>query len=133
MRMGTTDLGQLVAGIVKQWDGVGVRPYRFGGVDVRLDHREIGHVHLDGVADLLMPVRLRRDLVAAGRAEPHRTQPHSGWISFRMRSEHDVPAAVELFRLNYERLRGIVRPRPTTPIVTNPTMLADRSADDMPA
>jgi len=131
--MGTTDLGQLVAGIVKTWDGVEVRPYRFGGVDFRLDHREIGHVHLGDVADLLMPVRLRRDLVAAGRAEPHRTQPHSGWISFRMRSEHDVPAAVELFRLNYERLRGIARPRPTTPIVTNPTMLADRTADDMPA
>ena len=133
MRMGTIDLGQLVAGIVKHWDGVDVRPYRFGGVEFRLDHREIGHVHVSGVADLLMPVRLRRDLVAAGCAEPHRTQPHSGWISFRMRSEHDVPAAVELFRLNYERLRGIVRPRPTTPIVTNPTMLADRSADDMPA
>jgi len=110
-----------------------VRPYGFGGVDVRLDHREIGHVHVSGVADLLMPVRLRRDLVAAGRAEPHRTQPHSGWISFRMRSEHDVPAAVELFRLNYERLRGIVRPRSITSVVTNPTMLADRSTDDLPA
>ena len=41
MRMGTTDLGQLVAGIVKQWDGVGVRPYRFGGVDVRLVHHAL--------------------------------------------------------------------------------------------
>jgi hypothetical protein len=90
-------------------------------------------VHVNGVADLLMPVRLRRDLVAAGRAEPHRTQPHSGWISFRMRSEHDLPAAVELFRLNYERLRGVMRPRSVTSIVTNPIMLADRTADDMPA
>lgn len=133
MHMGTIDLGALVAGIVKHWDGVEVLPYRFGGVEFRVDRREMGHVHVGGVADLLMPVRLRRDLVAAGRAEPHRTQPHSGWISFRMRSEHDVPAAVELFRLNYERLRGMVRPRSVTSVVTNPTMLADRSADDMPA
>ncbi|WP_396200536.1 luciferase family protein [Gemmatimonas sp.] len=131
--MGTIDLGQLVADIVKTWDGVNVRPYRCGGVEFRFDHREIGHVHVNGVADLLMPVRLRRDLVAAGRAEPHRTQPHSGWISFRMRSEHDLPAAVELFRLNYERLRGVMRPRSVTSIVTNPIMLADRTADDMPA
>ena len=50
-----------------------------------------------------------------------------------MRSEHDVPAAVERFRLNYERLRGIVRPRPMPSHSTNPTMLADRSADDLPA
>lgn len=131
--MGTFEFGAVVASIVKHWDGVDVRPYHFGGVEFRLDHREIGHVHTSGVADLLMPVRLRRDLVAAGRAEPHRTQPRSGWISFRMRSEHDVPAAVELFRLNYERLRGVVRPRSITSVVTNPTMLADRSADDLPA
>jgi hypothetical protein len=131
--MGTFEFGALVASSVKHWDGVDVRPYHFGGVEFRLDHREIGHVHMDGVADLLMPVRLRRDLVAAGRAEPHRTQPRSGWISFRMRSEHDVPAAVELFRLNYERLRGIVPPRPMPSHSTNATLLPDRSADDMPA
>ena len=131
--MGTIDLAELVAGIVKHWNGVDVRPYRFGGVEFRLDHREIGHVHVNGVADLLMPVRLRRDLVAAGRAEPHRTQPHSGWISFRMRSEHDVPAVVELFRLNYDRLRGVARPRSVVSLVTRPTLLADRSADDLPA
>jgi len=131
--MGTIDLGQLVADSVKQWDGVEVRPHRFGGVEFHVAHREIGHVHVNGVADLLMPVRLRRDLVAAGRAEPHRTQPHSGWISFRLRSEHDVPAAVELFRLNYERGRGIVRPRAALPVLTNPTMLADRTDDGLPA
>ncbi|WP_373060300.1 luciferase family protein [Gemmatimonas sp.] len=127
--MGTTDLGERVAGIVKHWDGVEVRPYRFGGFELRVAHREIGHVHLGGVADLLMTVRMRRDLVAAGRAEPHRTQPHSGWISFRMRSEHDVPAAVNLFRLNYKRLRGIVQPRSLTFFLTTPRLLADRISD----
>ncbi len=131
--MGTIDLGERVASIIKHWDGVDLRPHQFGGVEFRVSHREIGHVHLDGVADLLMPVRLRRDLVAAGRAEAHRTQPHSGWISFRLRNEHDVPAALELFRLNYERLRGTVRPRSITSVVTNPTLLADRTADDLPA
>jgi|GEM_PF-1896739 len=129
--MGTIDLGERVAGIVKHWDGVEVRPYRFGGFELRVAHREIGHVHLDGVADLLMPVRLRRDLVAAGRAEPHRTQPHSGWISFRMRSEHDVPAAVKLFWLNYERLRGVVHSRSITSFLTSPMLLADRTSDKL--
>ncbi len=131
--MGTIDLGELVVSIVKQWNGVKVRPFRFGSIELHVGHREIGHIHVGGIADLLMPVRLRRDLVAAGRATPHRTQPNSGWISFRMRSEHDVPAAVELFRLNYERLRGVGRPRSVTSVVTNPTLLADRSADDLPA
>ena len=131
--MSTIDLGALVAGIARQWDGVAVQPSRIGSIALCVGHREIGHLHAGGVADLLVPVRLRRDLVAAGRAEPHRTQPNSGWISFRMRSEHDVPAAVELLRLNYERLRGVPRPRVVIPIITKPTLLADRSADDLPA
>ncbi|MBX9855065.1 MAG: DUF5519 family protein, partial [Gemmatimonadaceae bacterium] len=87
-----------------------------------------------GVADLLVPVRLRRDLVAAGRAMAHHTLPHSGWISVRLRSEHDVPNAIALFRLNYERLTGVVMKKaPTSQILPNVTLLADRSIDDLPA
>lgn len=131
--MGTIDYGAKVADILRQWHGVTVMPHRFGGVEFRLGTREIGHVHVGGVADLLVSVRLRRDLVAAGRAQAHHALPHSGWISFRIRSEHDVPAVVELFRLNYERLRGGA-PRPSIrPVVGQQTLLGDRAADDLPA
>jgi hypothetical protein len=131
--MATTDFGAVIAALVGKWEGVEVSPHRFGGVEFRVGRREIGHVHLGGVADLLVSVRLRRDLVAAGRASPHRTLPHSGWISFRIRSEHDVPAAVALFRLNYDRLRGSAVRLLPTPRRGAPTMLGDRSADDLPA
>ena len=131
--MGTMDCGALVAGVVKQWQGVEVSPHRFGGVEFRVGKREIGHIHVGGVADLLVSVRLRRDLVAAGRARAHHTLPHSGWISFRLRTEHDVPAAVELFRLNYERLCGTGVRHISTPMQGQPHLLGDRVADDMPA
>jgi Family of unknown function (DUF5519) len=131
--VGTVDFGAVVAGVVRQWEGVEVSPHRFGGVEFRVGMREIGHVHVGGVADLLVSVRMRRDLVAAGRAQAHHTLPHSGWISFRLRSEHDVPAAVALFRLNYDRLRGIGVRNVSTPMVGQPFLLGDRVADDMPA
>jgi Family of unknown function (DUF5519) len=131
--VGTMDYGAIVAGVVGQWEGVEVSPHRFGGVEFRVGMREIGHVHVGGVADLLVSVRMRRDLVAAGRARAHHTLPHSGWISFRLRSEHDVPAAIGLFRLNYDRLRGIGVRNVSTPMVGQPLMLGDRVADDMPA
>ncbi|MBY0492421.1 MAG: DUF5519 family protein [Gemmatimonadaceae bacterium] len=119
---------------MREWDGIEERPHRFGGVEFRLGTREVGHVHVGGVADLLVSVRMRRDLVAAGRAAAHHTLPQSGWISFRLRSEHDVPAAVELFRMNYERLRGGVVPRITSGIVRrSSTMLGDNTVDDLPA
>lgn len=131
--MATMDFGAVVAGMLRNWDGVEVLPHRLGGVEFRVGKREIGHIHLGGVADLLVSVRMRRDLVAAGRAQAHRTLPHSGWISFRLRSEHDIPAAVELFRLNYDRLRGAGTRAATSPILGRASLLGDRSADDMPA
>ena len=105
--MATIDLSQRLADVLRQWDGVEVTPAHHGTIGFRVQGREIGHVHASGVADLPFPVRTRRELVSAGRATEHRTVPHSGWVSFRLRSEHDVPAAVALFRLNYERVRGL--------------------------
>lgn len=132
--MGTSDFGAVIAGIVRQWEGVDVVPHRFGGVELRLGMREVGHVHVGGVADLLVSVRLRRDLVAAGRALAHHTLPQSGWISFRIRSEHDIPHAVDLFRLNYERLRGVATSAGgRRGVIGRATMLGDRTADDLPA
>jgi hypothetical protein len=132
--MATIDFGAIIADIIRQWDDVDVRPHPFGGVEFRVGSREIGHVHVGGVADLLVSVRMRRDLVAGGRASAHHTLPHSGWISFRVRSEHDIPAVVELFRLNYVRIRGgSLRTSAPGVIHRTATMLGDNTVGDLPA
>jgi hypothetical protein len=132
--LGTPDFGSVIATIMREWEGVDVRPHRFGGVEFRLGTREIGHVHVGGVADLLVSVRMRRDLVAAGRAAAHHSLPQSGWISFRIKSEHEVPAAVELFRMNYQRLKGVAVPRIISSVVReSSTMLGDNTVGELPA
>jgi hypothetical protein len=88
---------------VSAWEGVTVSPHRFGGVEFRVGRRELGHLHGNRLADLPFPVRVREELVAAGKAEPHHIMPESGWVSFHIRDEADVPAVIELFRMNYER------------------------------
>ena len=93
--------------VVGEWEGVEARTLGTGVVEFRVDRRELGHIHRNGVADILFPVRMRRDLVASGRAEAHHTLRHSGWVSLRIRTEHDLPAAIALLRLNYERFRGV--------------------------
>lgn len=129
----TEGMRDRLTAILREWEGVEVSPHLFGGVEFRVDHREIGHVHLGGIADLPFPVRVRRALVSSGRAEAHHTLPHTGWVSVRLRNEHDIPSAVDLFRLNYERLRGINIPFRMLPIVGKATLLGDRVADDLPA
>jgi hypothetical protein len=128
----TAALNRLVA-ILREWEGVEVRSHQYGGVEFRVARREIGHVHAGGLADLPFPVRLRRDLVSAGRAQAHHMLPLTGWVTLRLRTEHDVPAAVELFRLNYERLRGLGPRTALPPLLGKATMLGDRVAADLPA
>jgi hypothetical protein len=84
------------------WPGVGAAPHRFGGVEFRLGTREIGHMHGDWLVDIPFPTKVRDELVAAGLAEPHHVMPESGWVSFYLRAEQDVPAVIDLLRRSYE-------------------------------
>jgi Luciferase len=88
---------------VSAWPGVTAAPHRYGGTELRLGRRELGHVHGDRLADLPFPLLVRNDLVAAGLAEPHHMYPESGWVSVYITAESDVARIVELFRMNYER------------------------------
>ena len=89
---------------IMAWDGVENRAHRFGGIEFRVNGHEIGHLHGDRLADLPFPVRMREELVSEGKAQLHHVLPETGWVSYRIRGEEDVEDAVELFRLNYERL-----------------------------
>ncbi len=67
---------------VLSWPGVSAHPHQFGGTEYRLGKREIGHIHGDHLVDIPFPTRVRDEIVAAGRAEPHHVLPDSGWVSF---------------------------------------------------
>ena len=86
---------------VRGWEGVGVHPHRFGGLEYRLGKREIGHVHGDRLVDVPFPVKVREELVGAGAAEPHHVLPESGWVSLYIREEEDVARAVSLLQRSY--------------------------------
>jgi hypothetical protein len=88
---------------VSAWPGVTTGPHRFGGTELRVGRRELGHVHGSRLADLPFPLLIRNELVAAGLAEPHHIYPESGWVSVRINTEDDVPRVLKLFQMNYER------------------------------
>ena len=102
--MKSESIAALIEREILSWPNVTAHPHRFGGVEFQVNQHEIGHLHGDRQADLPFPVRLRRELVAAGRASPHHILPDTGWVSYYLRSAADLAGAVELFRLNYDRL-----------------------------
>ena len=90
-----------VAAEVATWEGVSQHPHRFGGVELRLGKRELGHIHREGWADLPFTARIREMLVDTGRATPHKFGV-TGWVS---RDLDDPAEVVDLFRLSDERAR----------------------------
>jgi predicted DNA-binding protein (MmcQ/YjbR family) len=97
-----TSASQTIRTTVAAWPGLAEASHRFGGVEFKIGKREIGHLHGDTLLDVPFPKKVRDDLVAAGRADPHHILPQSGWISFRIRSTPDVDAAVALLRQSYD-------------------------------
>jgi len=130
--MGSQDQGARLEALLREWPGLEISPHRFGGLEFRVDRREVGHVHPNGMLDLPFPVRMRRELVAAGRATAHHMLPNTGWVTFRIRTEHDLPAAVALLRLNYERLLGAHARTNVNLIVGKVTLVGDRDGEDLP-
>jgi len=105
-------IAKMIEREILSWSGVTAEPHRFGGIEFRVNDREIGHLHGDRLADLPFPVRDRRELVAERRAVPHHIYPNSGWVSYYIHSDNDVISVVELFRRNYERLTRVWRSKP---------------------
>src|SRR5215469_3695262 len=87
------------------WPYVTAEPHRFGGLEFRLNKREIGHIHGDRVADLPFPMDIRNKLVNSGRVSAHHFLPQSGWVSYWIKGEQDIPNVIELFKMRYDSLK----------------------------
>ena len=91
-----------ITAAVTSWPGVTSQPHRFGGVECVIGRREIGHIHGDQMVDIPFPKKVRDEIVAAGRAQPHHILPETGWVSFYLRQEADVEQAIALLHESYE-------------------------------
>ncbi|GAB4547596.1 MAG: hypothetical protein OHK0023_09240 [Anaerolineae bacterium] len=91
---------QVIQGVTA-WSGTEQASHRFGGTEFRLGKVEIGHIHRNGMVDIPFTRAIRDILLAEGKAEPHHLLPETGWISFYIRAETDVAAALWLLRVSY--------------------------------
>ena len=94
---------QKILETVLSWPGVTAYPHRFGGTEFRLGKRELGHIHGDHLVDIPFPKKVRDDIIATGRAEPHHVLPtNSGWISFYLKEPDDIARAIALLQRSFE-------------------------------
>jgi hypothetical protein len=86
------------------WPGVTTAAGEYGETDFVVDGRSLGHVHGGHQADIPFPRRIRDELVAVGRIGPHHVHPDSGWTTLYIRTDADAQEAIELLRINYDRI-----------------------------
>ena len=94
-----------------EWPELTAEPHHFGGIEFLLNKREMGHIHGDRLADLPFPMSIRNELVKSGRVSTHHVLPKSGWVSYWIKGEKDIPAVIELFKMRYEQLKPRSQPK----------------------
>ena len=87
------------------WRSVTTEPVRFGATSFRYGKREIGHIHHDRIADLPVTSEMREDILARGRARPHRAGV-KGYISYALEDQEDLSVVLEILGLSYDRARN---------------------------
>ncbi|AFZ65827.1 luciferase family protein [Deinococcus peraridilitoris] len=105
---------------VSAWPGVEVRHHRTGCTQFRSPHGEVGHLHRGGLLDVPFPRELRDRLVSKGQARPHHVMPASGWVSYQVSGEKELPGALALLRLSYECHGLAGAPQPAGPVAQTP-------------
>lgn len=93
---------------VLKWDSTNISLHKFGGTQFNYHQQEIGHLHSNGMLDILFSRKTKRKLLAEGRAEEHHVFKKSGWISFHISKAEDMINAKSLLKLSYNKMKGQV-------------------------
>jgi hypothetical protein len=106
--------GAQITDEVGSWPGIEAGSGRRGEFAFKFEGREIGHLHGDRSAHFSFPPDLWRKLMDEGRIAEHPVFPgRVGPASRQLRGAEDVRDAIELMRLNYERVSKAARAKAT--------------------
>nr|WP_295771618.1 luciferase family protein [Rhodoferax sp.] len=89
------------------------------GADFYLGEEEIGHLHFYGEAHVASDKKMNATFIQLGKAQPFRYRfdpTYQHWTQVTIETHEKAQNAIELFRANYERLRG--KKTPVHPKVT---------------
>lgn len=91
---------------VLKWEGASISMHKYGGMQFNCYGKEIGHLHSNGLLDVLFSRKVKDRLLTDGRIEPHHVFENSGWISFYIESFDDKKYAQNLLFISYSRVIG---------------------------
>ena len=88
---------------VSGWKGISISIHKYGGIQFNYYAKEIGHLHGNGLLDVLYNKQTKKHLLEGGRIQPHHVFEKSGWISFYIVNSEDKDYAKELLKIAYDK------------------------------
>jgi hypothetical protein len=86
---------------VMTWQNTSISFHKYGGIQFDAHQKEIGHIHGNGLLDVLFSREIKMQCIKAGRVQEHHVFKDSGWISLWVKNDDDKNLAVELLRRSY--------------------------------
>lgn len=87
---------------VRTWPNTTIRVHKFGGIQFNNHNRELGHIHGNGLLDILLNREQKFLLMKQYPVQDHHIFKNSGWISFWIKTVEDKQTAVALLRYVYD-------------------------------
>ena len=88
---------------VLSWNEISLRMHKYGGIQFDINKREIGHIHGNGLLDILFSREDKARFMAYGRVQEHHVFKNSGWVSLYIQTSEDRDLAIQLLRYSYAK------------------------------
>jgi hypothetical protein len=86
---------------VLSWPHTSLHAHKFGGIQFNFYDKELGHIHGNGLLDILFSRKTKSELMLKYPVKEHHVFKDSGWISFLIKTEADKNIAIKLLRYSY--------------------------------
>ena len=86
---------------VCSWQHISVSAHKYGGIQFNFNKFELGHIHGNGLLDILLSREQKSVLMKKYPVQDHHIFKNSGWISFWIKTPQDKQTAIELLRFAY--------------------------------
>jgi len=90
---------------IKSLDGVTTKYHRYGGIEFRVNNKEICHMHGDGLVDLILNKELKSQLIHTEGVEVHHVNENSNMISYQLTKDPDLNMIKNVVKNAWDALR----------------------------
>jgi hypothetical protein len=87
---------------VSTWPGITITTHKYGGMQINYKGKELGHIHSNGLFDMLLSRKLKKQLMCENHhVQNHHSFKNSGWISFYIKHTDDKYVVLKLLKRKY--------------------------------